>query len=146
MSTKIQTTIESIRALPLPSREYEAALRRQKANYEAAHREHDRHGKVIQRYVLDWSYVAAKTRHSVSVRPYVSVRVCLPHGREVGPAVVDRPHGDGRCMVDLNYFPHSGEDLVAWCDKWIAWIKAAPAPGGAAGVQPLHADRAVPHD
>lgn len=152
--------IETISNLPLPSREYEDMLRRQKAELEAAHKEHDKHGARIQRwvgqrfrlhlgprysidtnrsrgYLLDWSYATGKNRHRVPVRPYVHVEIYLPHGREVGPATNSHgsSHGDGRCSVKLTYFPHSAEDLGEWCEKWIRWLKEAPAPKKAANLQ-----------
>ena len=157
----VTAAIEAIRRLPLPTREFEEALRRREADYKLAHAEHDKHGRVLQGwiarrlqdalgpryfvashrprgYLVDWSYVAGQTRHRVPVRPYIHMTVYFPHGREVGPgtnAGKRSAHGDGRCTAELTYFPHSGEDAAEWVEKWAAWLKAAPAPRRAADLQ-----------
>jgi hypothetical protein len=82
-------------------------------------------------YLLDWSYEPnyKKRPHKIPVRPFIELNIYLPHGRLVGPSSnrrVAKYYGDGRCMVTVTYFPHSGEDLGLWCERWVDWLKSAP--------------------
>lgn len=134
---KLNTTLNAIRKLGLPSRQYATLLARREDEANAAEKRHRELGRVLvahvcerfrralthgkharysieaqtRGYSIDWTRDRDR-RDTVPVKPYIHLRLGM--------------YGERRCEIDIDMWPTDAADLNDWCDRWIAWLRAAP--------------------
>lgn len=135
---KIDATLKQIRKLGLPSRRYAELLIDREHQAALAEKRHKELGRLIVAHVVERfrrGLCMGKRRVTVEAQTYgysinwsrdASGRSAVPE--PVQPYIHLRVfiYEADRCEIDVNYWPRDAAGLKAWCDRWIAWLKAAP--------------------
>lgn len=127
--------LDAIRALSLPSRAYEDALRARERDYKASEKEHAALGRILSRKVKR-RFERALRGTTPDKTPSVEIFVrgylvnWTPGRKEPVQPYIHLTIGyycrTERCVIDLQYTPTTAAALDDFCERWIAWIKATP--------------------